>query len=164
MVTKPPPQIRCRSDISLIRILYRSENVCVKHISIILQKAFIRPPSRFPWKRLRRASFVRYFCHTTSSKDGVPSVADLLRKSRRMVGAAGFEPTTTCAQGRCATRLRYAPNKTVRPADGRNRSRPSCASRIRRSGARFRRSCRSWSPAHPHGSRGRSPCATRRRA
>ena len=26
-----------------------------------------------------------------------------------MVGAAGFEPTTTCAQGRCATRLRYAP-------------------------------------------------------
>src|SRR5438094_9070346 len=26
-----------------------------------------------------------------------------------MVGAAGFEPATTCAQGRCATRLRYAP-------------------------------------------------------
>ena len=25
------------------------------------------------------------------------------------IGAAGFEPTTTCAQGRCATRLRYAP-------------------------------------------------------
>ena len=30
-------------------------------------------------------------------------------KSRQLVGAAGFEPTTTCAQGRCATRLRYAP-------------------------------------------------------
>ena len=28
---------------------------------------------------------------------------------KKMVGAAGFEPTTTCAQGRCATRLRYAP-------------------------------------------------------
>jgi integrase len=26
-----------------------------------------------------------------------------------MVGATGFEPATTCAQGRCATRLRYAP-------------------------------------------------------
>jgi hypothetical protein len=26
-----------------------------------------------------------------------------------MVGARGFEPRTPCAQGRCATRLRYAP-------------------------------------------------------
>ena len=35
------------------------------------------------------------------------------RNSRRfswiLVGAIGFEPTTPCAQGRCATRLRYAP-------------------------------------------------------
>ena len=30
-----------------------------------------------------------------------------------MVGAIGFEPTTPCAQGRCATRLRYAPTKTA---------------------------------------------------
>ena len=29
-----------------------------------------------------------------------------------VVGARGFEPRTPCAQGRCATRLRYAP--TVR--------------------------------------------------
>ena len=29
--------------------------------------------------------------------------------SSLMVGAIGFEPTTPCAQGRCATRLRYAP-------------------------------------------------------
>src|ERR1700756_1231139 len=28
---------------------------------------------------------------------------------RILVGAAGFEPATPCAQGRCATRLRYAP-------------------------------------------------------
>lgn len=28
---------------------------------------------------------------------------------RSMVGAAGFELATPCAQGRCATRLRYAP-------------------------------------------------------
>ena len=26
-----------------------------------------------------------------------------------MVGAAGFEPATLCSQGRCATKLRYAP-------------------------------------------------------
>jgi hypothetical protein len=26
-----------------------------------------------------------------------------------LVGATGFEPVTPCAQGRCATRLRYAP-------------------------------------------------------
>ena len=29
--------------------------------------------------------------------------------SRKLVGARGFEPLTPCAQGRCATRLRYAP-------------------------------------------------------
>src|SRR5574340_152201 len=27
----------------------------------------------------------------------------------QLVGAAGFEPTTLCPPGRCATRLRYAP-------------------------------------------------------
>jgi hypothetical protein len=31
-----------------------------------------------------------------------------------LVGAIGFEPTTPCAQGRCATRLRYAPTCTAR--------------------------------------------------
>src|SRR4029453_5094132 len=30
-------------------------------------------------------------------------------KMRFLVGATGFEPATPCAQGRCATRLRYAP-------------------------------------------------------
>jgi hypothetical protein len=29
-----------------------------------------------------------------------------------LVGATGFEPATPCAQGRCATRLRYAPIQT----------------------------------------------------
>jgi hypothetical protein len=28
---------------------------------------------------------------------------------RKMVGAPGFEPGTSCAQGRRATKLRYAP-------------------------------------------------------
>jgi hypothetical protein len=31
-----------------------------------------------------------------------------------MVGARGFEPRTSCAQGRRATRLRYAPTKYVK--------------------------------------------------
>ena len=30
---------------------------------------------------------------------------------RIVVGATGFEPATPCAQGRCATRLRYAPTR-----------------------------------------------------
>jgi hypothetical protein len=30
---------------------------------------------------------------------------------RILVGATGFEPATPCAQGRCATRLRYAPTR-----------------------------------------------------
>ncbi len=30
-----------------------------------------------------------------------------------MVGAAGFEPATICPQGRCATRLRYAPTGPI---------------------------------------------------
>jgi len=31
------------------------------------------------------------------------------RAQFELVGARGFEPRTPCAQGRCATRLRYAP-------------------------------------------------------
>ena len=34
---------------------------------------------------------------------------NLLVQKKLLVGAIGFEPTTPCAQGRCATRLRYAP-------------------------------------------------------
>jgi hypothetical protein len=30
-----------------------------------------------------------------------------------VVGATGFEPATPCAQGRCATRLRYAPTEAI---------------------------------------------------
>ena len=40
---------------------------------------------------------------------------------RKLVGARGFEPRTPCAQGRCATRLRYAPTPWKVPsiiADG----------------------------------------------
>jgi hypothetical protein len=33
--------------------------------------------------------------------------------TREVVGATGFEPATPCAQGRCATRLRYAPTPPI---------------------------------------------------
>ena len=32
-----------------------------------------------------------------------------LRGSTKDIGVPGFEPRTPCAQGRCATRLRYTP-------------------------------------------------------
>src|SRR5579871_6032046 len=35
-----------------------------------------------------------------------------------LVGARGFEPPTPCAQGRCATRLRYAPTVWREPLRG----------------------------------------------
>jgi hypothetical protein len=36
------------------------------------------------------------------------------KAQKNLVGAIGFEPMTPCAQGRCATRLRYAPTTTAR--------------------------------------------------
>src|SRR3954471_19489508 len=50
----------------------------------------------------------------------------LWRFSSEVVGATGFEPATPCAQGRCATRLRYAPTQKtaiIPQPDG-----PLCAS------------------------------------
>ena len=40
-------------------------------------------------------------------------VVCVVRFSSEVVGATGFEPATPCAQGRCATRLRYAPTLTI---------------------------------------------------
>ena len=39
-----------------------------------------------------------------------PTELRALKLNDYKVGAAGFEPTTFCAQGRRATRLRYAPS------------------------------------------------------
>ncbi len=36
-----------------------------------------------------------------------------LKNQELVVGASGFEPETSCAQGRRATRLRYAPTVTA---------------------------------------------------
>jgi hypothetical protein len=64
-----------------------------------------------------------------------------------LIGAAGFEPTTFCAQGRRATRLRYAPLREVsslarpreasRPArrGGQAAAKPDAAKPGRREGA-----------------------------
>lgn len=45
-----------------------------------------------------------------------PCAGNPLNLSLRMVGTAGFEPTTLCPPGRCATRLRYAPTSQKHPA------------------------------------------------
>src|SRR5437667_4476693 len=42
----------------------------------------------------------------------MPQVRVLLGAPLQEVGARGFEPPTSCAQGRRATRLRYAPLKS----------------------------------------------------
>ena len=36
-----------------------------------------------------------------------------MKNKELVVGASGFEPETSCAQGRRATRLRYAPTSTM---------------------------------------------------
>src|SRR5512137_1014553 len=39
--------------------------------------------------------------------------------SKKMVGATGFEPATSCSRSRRATKLRYAPSVTLRPGPSR---------------------------------------------
>src|SRR5689334_8611759 len=43
---------------------------------------------------------------------------------QKLVGATGFEPATPCAQGRCATRLRYAPTLKILNTTAVSRSSP----------------------------------------
>ncbi len=40
---------------------------------------------------------------------GAASLSNWMLKTKDLVGAGRFERPTPCAQGRCATRLRYAP-------------------------------------------------------
>src|SRR5215212_4099807 len=55
---------------------------------------------------------------------------------RRLVGAAGFEPATPSSQTRCATGLRYAPDRRV------NRTPAPCRSMHEISGPFFPRALR----------------------
>src|SRR5262252_7400214 len=51
----------------------------------------------------------RQIASTADDSANSRSLFVLWRFSSEVVGATGFEPATPCAQGRCATRLRYAP-------------------------------------------------------
>src|SRR5436309_1121276 len=51
----------------------------------------------------------RQIASTAEDSANSRSCCVLWRFSSEVVGATGFEPATPCAQGRCATRLRYAP-------------------------------------------------------
>src|SRR5690242_21880179 len=66
--------------------------------------------------RIRSESIARERAPTTEADGGNSNGAQGRRFFLlRLVGAAGFEPTTLCPPGRCATRLRYAPTiKQVR--------------------------------------------------
>ena len=54
----------------------------------------------------------RQIASTAEDSANSRSLFVLWRFSSEVVGATGFEPATPCAQGRCATRLRYAPTSS----------------------------------------------------
>src|SRR5260370_42628562 len=78
--------------------LLRREFLCGSTCSEVMEIQWLAKPDlllvRIPQVKLR-----------------VKNLFDKLKKIRRiiLVGAPGFEPGTSCAQGRRATRLRYAP-------------------------------------------------------
>src|SRR5262245_29888569 len=55
----------------------------------------------------------RQIASTADDSANSRSFCVLWRFSSEVVGATGFEPATPCAQGRCATRLRYAPTLKI---------------------------------------------------
>src|SRR4051812_35538861 len=55
----------------------------------------------------------RQITSTAEDSANSRSLCMLWRFSSEVVGATGFEPATPCAQGRCATRLRYAPTESM---------------------------------------------------
>src|SRR5438874_11437539 len=65
----------------------------------------------------------RQIASTAEDSANSRSFCVLWRFSSEMVGATGFEPATPCAQGRCATRLRYAPTRSILPPRPRSRRR-----------------------------------------
>src|SRR5690606_15372014 len=77
---------------------------------------------------------------------------------RKMVGVAGFEPTTLCPPGRCATRLRYTPTRFGYYS--RSASAVGAAAPLRAPSALSGRSAISWLPP---GGRPRRPGAGGRR-
>src|SRR5207249_6936914 len=77
------------------------------HLSLFLFFSIPRPPPNstlFPYTTLFRSS---------SGFDADSINKSELKTQELVVGASGFEPETSCAQGRRATRLRYAPTMTA---------------------------------------------------
>jgi hypothetical protein len=66
------------------------------------------------WTEGKLAPCVRRHRCAGNCLDGVLRAFGSVLDPVNLVGAIGFEPTTPCAQGRCATRLRYAPTVAVR--------------------------------------------------
>ena len=65
-----------------------------------------------PPARAARGAEVASTARPPSASDAETRSAEIGAASRsllRHVGAAGFEPATSCSQSKCATRLRYAP-------------------------------------------------------
>src|SRR5690606_28594531 len=82
------------------------------------EKATEAGTGRASWRSSRRLAktIVGAPCRL-ARRSGCPAELD--------IGATGFEPATPCAQGRCATRLRHAPTRTVDyPTGRRAASRP----------------------------------------
>jgi hypothetical protein len=81
-----------------------------------LRRASTRAPGQhvliqFLVRQRALAIFKALFQQGCASKSPMCVLPRCYPGTRKVVGAAGFEPTTPCAQGRCATRLRYAPTR-----------------------------------------------------
>ena len=86
-----------------------STNLSYAHRKILACLRGFEPPTR--GLEVRRSIQLSYRQIGGSSRG---RAAD--RPGGRLVGARGFEPPTTCAQGRCATRLRHAPSPAAEPS------------------------------------------------
>src|SRR2546427_8422493 len=97
MIRSARPSERCKSCSDILRAKSRVSYTCIRYRKIDA------------W---RSKNWRRWFLDPNGPKfHGLKTWRSpiLLKGLRILVGAIGFEPTTPCAQGRCATRLRYAP-------------------------------------------------------
>ena len=56
---------------------------------------------------------LKVLCFKMAPKSGCQVLVQAAKSWRNLVGAPGFEPGTSCAQGKRATRLRHAPTRPV---------------------------------------------------
>ena len=73
-------------------------------------KHYIAPPTD-EWKEYRSTRIAKAGCGTSGRPKGKnKGPSEMLKPLILLVGAIGFEPTTSCSQSRRATKLRYAPS------------------------------------------------------